>query len=138
MKKRLLYLSAAIVAMFTASCGTLVTAPPDMVVGGGIYPPAIMVPPPSGPNIFRPGAPNGPGFRPGVYPIQRPGIYPNQRPIYNGRPTNRPNINPPAGMPNNPPAVNPGGPGSPGGPGGNPGGPGGPGGSGVPGRIPNK
>ena len=72
-KKVLLIATAGVFCVLTVSCGPIVTGGPDVVVGGGIYPAPIPVPPP-GPNIFRPGAPNGPGFqRPGAPGIGNPG-----------------------------------------------------------------
>ena len=98
MKKKLLLISAtSLFLLGVTACGPVVTAGPDVVVGGGIFPAPVPVPPP-GPNIFRPGAPHGPGFRPGFVG------------------------NVPGGP--GPVILNPGG--GPGGPGGGPGGPGGP------------
>ena len=119
MKKKLYLFAAAAVCLMASGCGPVVTAGPDVVVGGGIYPAPIPFPPP-GPNVFRPGAPNGPGFRPGFV-----GNVP-------GGPG--PVIVRPGGGPGN---VGPGGPGGgPGAPGGGPGnggpvGPGGPGGPSI-------
>lgn len=65
MKRKWIFgLVAFCLATLATGCGPIVTSGPDVVVGGGIYPAPIPVPGP-GPNVFRPGAPYGPGFRPG-------------------------------------------------------------------------
>ena len=147
MKRRYLLIpAAAILGLIATSCAPIGPGEGNIVVGGGLYPPTLLYPPPAGPNVFRPGAPNGPGFRPGSpgpnrNPVFRPGGIQgpvNNRPTAPGRVPGTgvlPGGNP-GGAPGGPggnPGGGPGGPGAPGGgPGGNPGGgPGGPGGPNV-------
>ena len=80
MKRKNIYLgiSVFIAGVLMTSCGPLVVGPPNAVIGGGIYPAPVMVPPPGGPGVFRPGGPNGPGFAPGgpggpAAPMNNPG-----------------------------------------------------------------
>ena len=124
-KKWILAPVAAVMCLMASSCGPIVSGGPDVVVGGGIYPAPIPIPGP-GPNVFRPGAPYGPGFRPGLgAPGNRPGgpVYtPGRVPV-----PNNPGFGPGNPGPSGNATVSPGGPGGgPGGPGGGPGGPGGP------------
>ena len=115
MKKKLYLLPAAgFLMLIFAGCGPVVTGGPDVVVGGGIYPAPIPVPP-VGPNVFRPGAPYGPGFKPGFVGNVPGGPGPV---IFN--PGGGPGA--PGGGPGGP-GGGPGGSGGLGGPGGGPGGP---------------
>ena len=139
MKRNLMIISGAIglIALMVSSCGPLVTSGPDVVVGGGIYPPPVLNPPMGNPNMFRPGGPFGPGFAPGGYPGRYPGNNVGFIPGNPGTPVNpgnqgRPGINNQGN--NRQPGTgigggNPGGgilpPNNGGGPGGAPGGPGG-------------
>ena len=107
--KYLLIAAIAISGLLATGCGPLVTTGPDVAVGGGIFP-APLLTPPTGPFVYRPGAPHGPGFSPGISPSRYPG-----RPIYTPGNPGRP------GGPGN--VVTPGRPGNIGNPGnfGNPG-----------------
>ena len=126
MKKNWIFLPVAgLLLLGVTACGPVVTGGPDVVVGGGIYPAPIPVPPP-GPNVFRPGAPFGPGFRPGF--VGRVPGGPGPVILNPGRGPGTPAGNP--GGPGGP--IGPGAPGGPG-PGNGPGGPGGPMGPGGPG-----
>lgn len=135
MKRNLLIISGAIglIGLLATACGPLVTSGPDVMVGGGIYPAPWLNPPLNNPNMYRPGAPNGPGFIPGGYPGRPPGgnigIYPGRPPGNPGNPGNNVGMNPGnPGRPGNVGAPNPGnnrvpgtgiGGGNPGGGGGN-------------------
>ena len=95
MKKKILLIPAVTLFIgLTSACGPLVTTGPDVMVGGGIYPPPVLIPPMGNPNAFRPGGPHGPGFAPGTInrPMQgKPNPGTNFRPGNSGQPGFNPN-----------------------------------------------
>ena len=94
MKRNWILLMAGAILIGSLSVGCAPIGPGDgnVVVGGGVYPPPILNPPPFGPGpvIFRPGAPHGPGFMPGNpgRPNRPPSFIPgggNNRPSFPNR-----------------------------------------------------